>query len=243
MSKVVVRKAAAVLHGLTINIEYKLVKNITLRIKSDGSIHASVPYGMPKRVLDEFLQAKEAWLQSKLTQMRARTQEASRYVMGDLPFDGTHIWLWGERLACFFVHSPHAQPKAERREDGIYFSSPKKLDAALQAAFAEAYYKYLVTYEGMQLLNAWQGKIGVRYTGLKVHRMKTRWGSCNVRTGSINLNTLLACWPKECLEYIVVHELTHLLEANHSPRFHALVTKFLPEWKQRKRVLEQFKPV
>ena len=59
----------------------------------------------------------------------------------------------------------------------------------------------------------------------------------------INLNALLACWPRECLEYIVVHELTHLLEASHSPRFHALVAKALPEWKQRKRILESFQPL
>lgn len=73
--------------------------------------------------------------------------------------------------------------------------------------------------------------------------MKTRWGSCNVRTGSINLNTLLACWPQECLEYIVVHELAHLHEANHSPRFHAIVERYLPEWRERKKKLAAFKPL
>ena len=85
--------------------------------------------------------------------------------------------------------------------------------------------------------------MGVRHTGLKVHRMKTRWGSCNVRTGSINLNTLPVCWPQECLEYIVVHELAHLHEANHSPRFHAIVERYLPEWRERKKMLAAFKPL
>ena len=107
----------------------------------------------------------------------------------------------------------------------------------------EFFYKQEVFNKGAQLMAAWAKKMGVRPTGIKVHRMKTRWGSCNVRTGSINLNTLLACWPQECLEYIVVHELAHLQEANHSPRFHAIVERYLPQWRERKKLLEDFKPV
>ena len=62
------------------------------------------------------------------------------------------------------------------------------------------------------------------------------WSPCSTAStiGSINLNTLLACWPEKCLEYIVVHELAHLHEANHSPHFHAIVERYLPEWRERK---------
>ena len=131
----------------------------------------------------------------------------------------------------------------EVQSDVVYFYHRSELSAEARCAFVEFFYKQEVTNKGSVLLVDWGHKMGVRPTGLKVHRMKTRWGSCNVRTGSINLNTLLACWPEECLEYIVVHELAHLQEANHSPRFHAIVASFLPKWRERKKLLEDFKPV
>ena len=76
-----------------------------------------------------------------------------------------------------------------------------------------------------------------------VQRMKTRWGRCTPASACIRLNTDLAKKPPECLEYIVVHELAHLQEANHSPRFHAIVESYLPQWRERKKLLEDFKPV
>ncbi len=239
----VVSQAVLSFHDLEINVQYKLVKNITLRVKHDGSIYVSAPCGMSVRILEYFLQEKEAWLKNKLATMRMCGNNTLRYRMGELPFDGKHVWIWGEKLPCFFVHQPGAEPMVERKEQEVYFYCPEKLNEQRQAVVVERYYEQLVKSSGKKFLDAWQRKIGVRYTSLKVHRTKTRWGSCNVRTGGINLNTLLACWPKDCLEYIVVHELTHLLEANHSLRFYELVTKFLPLWKLSKRKLEQIKPI
>ena len=94
-----------------------------------------------------------------------------------------------------------------------------------------------------KLIQKYEQLMRVQVSGVTIRQMKTRWGSCNVRTGGINLNTLLACWPQECLEYIVVHELAHLHEANHSPRFHAIVERYLPEWRERKKMLAAFKPL
>ena len=94
-----------------------------------------------------------------------------------------------------------------------------------------------------KLIQKYEQLMRVQVSGVTIRQMKTRWGSCNVRTGGINLNTLLACWPQECLEYIVVHELAHLYEANHSPRFHAIVERYLPMWRERKKMLAAFKPL
>ena len=163
--------------------------------------------------------------------------------MGELPFDGQHVWLWGRRLPAHFLLSSKKHGTYEVQADAVCFYYRSELNNEAKCAFVEFFYKQELAGRGEQLLQAWEKKMDVRHTGLKVHRMKTRWGSCNVRTGSINLNTLLACWPQECLEYIVVHELAHLYEANHSPRFHAIVERYLPEWRERKKLLEDFKPV
>ena len=82
-------------------------------------------------------------------------------------------------------------------------------------------------------------RMGVSYGTVTVREQKTRWGSCTVNTGRIRINTRLAFYPDECLEYIVVHELCHLIEPSHNKRFHAYMTKFLPDWKIRKKKLCQ----
>ena len=163
--------------------------------------------------------------------------------MGELPFDGQHVWLWGRRLPAHFLLSSKKHGTYEVQADAVNFYYRSELNNEAKCAFVEFFYKQELAGRGEQLLQAWEKKMGVRHTGLNVHRMKTRWGSCNVRTGGINLNTLLACWPQECLEYIVVHELAHLHEANHSPRFHAIVERYLPEWRERKKMLAAFKPL
>ena len=244
MNSRIIRETVLNLHGLKIKLWFKLVKNITLRIKEDGSIFLTAPVGMSISEVQQFLESKEQWLRQKLQLvLQAQQKQEKKYSMGELPFDGQHVWLWGRRLPACFVLSGKKHGTYEVQADSVCFYYRSELSEEARCAFVEFCYKQEVLYKGAQLMAVWAKKMGVRPTGLKVHCMKTRWGSCNVRTGSINLNTLLACWPKECLEYIVVHELAHLQEANHSPRFHAIVASYLPEWRERKKLLEDFNPV
>ena len=81
--------------------------------------------------------------------------------------------------------------------------------------------------------------IGVTYGRISIREQKTRWGSCTVQTGKIRLNLSLARKPEACLEYVLVHELCHLLEPSHNARFHGLMDKFLPDWRERKLLLNQ----
>ena len=238
----VIRQEQLSWRGLTLVVQYKLVKNITLRIKRDCTVQLTAPYGITQRELLHFLSDKEDWVREKLALMQ---QEAAneRYAMGEIPFDGEHVWLWGRRLSCRFLLVKNGNYDYKLTPEGVSFTVKRQLTQKQQADLVGAMYAYEVRTEGAKLISQWQQRMGVHCTGLKVHVMKTRWGSCNVRTGGINLNTLLACWPKECLEYIVVHELAHLLEANHSPRFHRIVGSFLPDWRERKRLLESFQPV
>ena len=220
MNSRIIRETVLSLHGLKIKLQFKLVKNITLRIKEEGSIFLTAPIGMSVSEVQRFLESREQWLRQKLQQVlqeQLQQKQEPKYSMGELPFDGQHVWLWGRRLPAHFLLSSKKHGTYEVQADAVCFYYRSELSEKARCGFLEYFYK--------------------------VHRMKTRWGSCNVRTGSINLNTLLACWPQECLEYIVVHELAHLHEANHSPRFHAIVERYLPEWRERKKLLAAFKPL
>jgi len=90
-----------------------------------------------------------------------------------------------------------------------------------------------------ELIAYWQAKLGVNCTGWRMRTMKTRWGSCNIKTGRINLNLVLGALDDALLEYVVVHELVHLHERYHNKRFYAWVEKMLPDWRERESQLKK----
>lgn len=100
------------------------------------------------------------------------------------------------------------------------------------------YYRKQLVQQVPALLDKWQQIIGVQASSFRIRKMKTRWGSCNIRTKRISLNLSLAKKSVRCLEFIIVHELVHLLERNHNKRFYALMDCFMPEWRSCETELE-----
>ena len=103
-------------------------------------------------------------------------------------------------------------------------------DAKKKQAIVEAWYRREIKQAVPPLIARWEPLMGVQVERFFVQRMKTKWGSCNHSARSIRLNTELAKKPRECLEYIVVHEMTHVLEPTHNARFVALMDQFMPQW-------------
>lgn len=110
-----------------------------------------------------------------------------------------------------------------------------------QAAYASEEDKHawrvLVEAAVCPLLEIWQPIIGVRVKKLAFRNMRSRWGSCQPATGRVCINTRLALYPPRCLEYVVVHELVHMLEPSHNARFHVLMDGSLPDWRERRALL------
>ena len=106
-------------------------------------------------------------------------------------------------------------------------------------AAIDAWYRERVRAAVPPLLQLWEPRLGVKVAGVQVRRMKTRWGSCTPARRTIRLNSELAARPPELLEYILVHELVHLLEPSHNRRFYALMDRYLPDWRERKEALER----
>ena len=104
-------------------------------------------------------------------------------------------------------------------------------DEEKKQAIVEEWYREQLKEAVPPLIAKWEPLMGVKVERFFVQRMKTKWGSCNPGTGSIRLNTDLAKKPRECLEYIVVHEMVHLLEPTHNARFVALMDQFMPQWR------------
>ena len=86
-------------------------------------------------------------------------------------------------------------------------------------------------------LPLWEEQTGLKAKSIQIRSMKTRWGSCTVKTGAIRINLLLAYYPEECLDYILLHELLHIRIADHGPRFKAELDRYMPDWRERRKML------
>ncbi len=168
------------LAGMDVQLTRKRVKNINLRVRSDGTVAVSAPHAVSLAEIERFLCDKQAWV------ARARSRVASA------PED-----------AC-------AHASAEE-----------------QQAWKETVQAFVPP-----LIQKWEAVLGVKAGKLAYRNMKSRWGSCQPSTGRICINTRLAAYPPECLEYVVVHELCHLLVRGHSARFYGLLDRALPSWRE-----------
>jgi predicted metal-dependent hydrolase len=112
-------------------------------------------------------------------------------------------------------------------------------DTAARAEILAAWYREQLRAQAEPLMDRWQDRLGVHVHHLYVQHMKTRWGSCNPEARTIRLNTELAKKPIECLEYLLVHELMHLLEPTHNVRFTDLLDRHLPDWSNRRDLLNR----
>ena len=127
-----------------------------------------------------------------------------------------------------------AAPQVEISHNRLLLFVRSHTQEAQRAEIIERWYRDQLREAVTPMIAQWQPKLGVEMGPLYIQRMKTRWGSCNTERKSIRLNTDLAKKPPECLEYILIHELAHLIEPTHSAKFVALMDQFLPSWPHRR---------
>ena len=130
-------------------------------------------------------------------------------------------------------------PSVELKHNRMALGMRPGTGQAKRQAILEDWYREQVKQAAPSLIAKWEKLLGVKVQRLFVQRMKTKWGSCNPRAHTIRLNTDLAKKPRECLEYLVVHELVHLLEPTHNARFIALMNQFLPKWQSHRQSLNR----
>jgi predicted metal-dependent hydrolase len=145
------------------------------------------------------------------------------------PLERTHTYRCKRYLLA--VVEKNAPPSVEVQAGTLRLCVRPGKDKESREAVMRSWYRQLLKAEIPALIKAWEPRLSVTVSGFYVQRMKTKWGSCNRAAGTIRLNTELAKKPKECLEYVVVHELAHLIERRHNDRFFAIMDKHLPQWR------------
>lgn len=204
----------------------KAIKHVHLSVyPPDGRVRIAAPAGMELETIRLFAIAKLAWIKRQQRKILAQERETPREFL-----DRESHYVWGKRYLLKVVEK-EAAPAVELGHSSLLLQVRPGYDAARRQEILDAWYREQIRQAVPALLEKWQPLIGVRAGKVFVQRMRTRWGSCNPAAGHIRLNTDLARKPPECLEYIVVHELTHLLEPTHNARFASLMEGFLPHWR------------
>lgn len=205
---------------IPVSVVRKRVKNLNLRVRADGTVTLSIPQHLPLARAREFLDRKGEWIAERVRCNIER--RPSPDLAGELP---DRIPLWGKLVPRDSVQANSGQAASDRDGSGQGAPGQTTMD---QAALDELYRtEVLRALPG--IVERMEARIGVHAARWSVRVMKTRWGSCTPKTGAIRINARLAAYPPECLEFVVAHELVHLLEPSHNARFHALLDEFCPD--------------
>lgn len=228
-----------ILNGRTINyeLEIKDVKNINLRIKPDQSVYLSANSTIPQDVIDELLVSKAAYILKALE----RYEDIAKYAPKPKQYvDGETCRVLGHEYRLRVIEGNEASVKIDGSFIHLIVRDPEN------------------TEEKMRTLNRWLKKTcteticsvcssvypkfqkyGVDFPDIRFRNMVSRWGSCQPKRGVLTFNLLLVEEPLSCIEYVVVHEFVHFLQPNHSRRFYQQLSMFMPDWAERKRMLEK----
>ena len=215
---------------IPVSVVRKRVKNLNLRVRADGTVTLSIPQHLPLARAQEFLERKGSWIAERVR--RNIERRPSPDFAGELP---DRIPLWGKLVPRDSVQVNSGQDVGGQGAVGRAIpgqDAPGQTatgQTAIDQASRDELYRTEVLRALPGIVERMEARIGVHAARWSVRVMKTRWGSCTPKTGAIRINARLAAYPPECLEFVVAHELVHLLEPSHNARFHALLDEFCPD--------------
>ena len=209
--------------GIDAELTKKDIKNLRLRVTPDGRVAVSAPWHVPHEAIEAFVAGHRQWILTTQAKVRLTAPVKEPIV------DGGRARLWGTWHELRVADGPRASATVH---DGVI--SIVAPDEAGRARALDNLYRRELTHRLEPLHQQWAARIGRSASTFKLRRMTSRWGTCKTSTAVITLNLALAERPIAALEYVLVHELTHLHERGHGPRFHHLMDTYLPDWRARR---------
>lgn len=217
----------------SINIERRKIKNLYLHVRSPDVIHISAPMRMSLADIHAFIDSKAKWIKKQQAKLVRQAQEP---VLEKTYCDEELHYVYGKPYRLKVV-AHTLKPIVYLTDEYLHLYVHPTADVRKKQAILELWYSEQLKIKTSELVRVWQVKMNVSVKQIKIRKMKTRWGSCSPHAQSIRINFGLVKKSVECLEYIVIHELTHLLEPSHNKRFVRLMDTFLPDWRERRKTL------
>lgn len=219
---------------IEMQLNRKAIKHLHVSVlPPDGRVRVSAPESMTDTAIRMAVISRMPWIKRQIRDFQDQPRQSPREMV-----TGESHYLWGRN---YRLNVEEGFSRHEVRVGGgriqLYVKTGTTADS--RARLLTEYYRQVLKLRIADLLKYWQTRIDLRPEAWGVMRMKTRWGSCNTERKRILLNLELAKKPPECLEYILVHELVHLLERNHNERFRSLMDRYLPDWRERRDLLNR----
>ena len=215
-----------IIYGIPLEITKKRVKYLIITVKSPGGIvMISAPYGIDRSVIENFVFKKRDWIikQQKLL-TSSISEKPIEYNMGD------KIILWGNEYNLQVEYISRGQ-RAELSGSAIILSVNEHSTAEQRERIINEFYRKELQAKILEILPLWEDRTMLYSKKVKIRDMKSRWGSCNIKTKQITFNLKLAKKPFQCLHYVILHELMHLKIRNHSKEFYRYITMYMPDYK------------
>lgn len=214
------------LGDITVDVVRKNIKNIHLSVyPPNGRVRISAPARMSLDTIRVYAVSKLGWIKKQQQKLQEQERETPREYL-----ERESHYVWGKRY-LLKIEEVEGSPSVELKHNQMILQVRPGTNEAKKQSLIEQWYREQLRAALPAIIAAWEPLMGVKVERFFVRRMKTKWGSSNPEKHHIRLNTDLAKKPKECLEYIVVHEMTHFLEPTHNSRFIALMDQFLPKWR------------
>jgi predicted metal-dependent hydrolase len=217
-----------------VDVIRKDIKNVHLSVHPPtGRVRIAAPERMSIDTVRVFAIAKMPWIRRQQKKLLEQEREAPRDFI-----DRESHYVWGRRYLLKVIEAEQ-RPSVELSHGRMILTVRPGTDSAKRQTIVDEWHRERLRDAVRPVIEKWRKLMGVDVQRVFVQRMKTKWGSCNHRNGSIRLNTDLAKKPRECLEYILVHEMTHLMEPTHNERFVAMMDKFMTKWHSHREVLNR----
>ena len=222
------------LGNIHVDVVKKDIKNIHLSVyPPHGSVRVAAPSRMKTDLIRVFTIQKLDWIKKQQQKLLEQDREAPREYLNK----ESH-YLWGKRYLMEVIEADEA-PHVELTHQKILLYVRKGASEAKKQQVLDEWYRELLKEAIPPLIKKWESKIGKEVERFYIQRMKTKWGSCTHQKQSIRINLELVKKPPMCLEYIVVHEMIHLIEPTHNANFMALMKHHMPQWKAHRDTLNR----
>ena len=216
--------------SIPIEVEHRNVKDLRLTVyPPDGKVRIAAPFGTVPETIRKFANTKIKWIEKHREKFLKNPANAKQKT-GETLRNHSTVYIWGAAFELELVeHKGNSRVLVE--DDRMLMYVRPLATKAKKMEILDRWYRRTLKEAAGELIKKWEAIIGVDVEKLYVRKMRAHWGSCNYERQTMRLNSELAKRKSECLEYVIVHEMLHIIEKSHNQKFYRLLNKYLPSWK------------
>lgn len=218
---------------IDVELNRRAIKNIHLSVlPPSGKVRLSIPNDTSEQKIRLAIVNKLAWIKKQQADFAGQERQSIREMV-----NGECHYLWGKKYRLKLVEAKGRYSVTAKGNGNLVLAVAENTSTDNKLKLLNRFYRDEIQRSLEKLLPQWENKLSVNAGSINIKKMKTKWGSCNIQAKRIWLNLELAKKPPECMEFILAHELIHLLERHHNDRFRSFMDKHMPNWRERRNLL------